>query len=92
MPYARQAVAPAEDKSVFSAAVVVAVVEGKYLCWRQKRRVRQSGHIGDGGGGEREANKADLTIALIPGRVLRGRQMAAARRTDPHCDGGRLAS
>lgn len=41
-------------------------------------------------GGE-EANKADLTVVTIPRRVLWGGQMAAARRTDPHCDGGRLA-
>lgn len=41
-------------------------------------------------GGE-EANKADLTVVTIPRRVLWGGQMAAARRADPHCDGGRLA-
>lgn len=41
-------------------------------------------------GGE-EANKADLTVVTIPRRVLWGGQMAAVRRADPHCDGGRLA-
>lgn len=73
---------------MFSAAAVVAVVEGKYLSCRRKRRARQSGHIGGGAGG---ANKADLTVESIPRRVLGGGQMAAARRADPHCDGGRLA-
>lgn len=40
--------------------------------------------------GGKEANKADLTVVSIPGRVLGGGQMAAAKRTDPHC-GGRPA-